>query len=119
MSTTASSEATSDQGVNVVCDSIGRDTFVQSLDCLRPLGMMVNFGSASGPVAAFDPTELPRRGSLIYTRMTLASYLAQPGARASMSQDLFDMVLSGRLRNEARQSYPRADAAQAHRDAGP
>ena len=101
--------------VPVVYDSVGRDTFLQSLDCLAPLGMMVSFGSASGPVGAVDLGLLAVKGSLFLTRPSLATYVAQPRELAQASSALFDVVLSGAVRIEVNQSYPLREAPAAHR----
>jgi NADPH2:quinone reductase len=102
--------------VPVVYDSIGKDTFTGSLDCLSPLGMMVSFGSASGPVPPFSLNELASRGSLFITRPTLFSYIAEREDLDAMAADLFDMVGSGKVKIEINQRYALKDAAQAHID---
>lgn len=107
---------TGGEGVPVVYDSIGKDTFTRSLDCLRPLGMMVSFGNASGPVPPFDLSELAKRGSLFVTRPTLATYSAKRESLVAMATELFEMVSSGALKIEVSRSYPMKDAAQAHID---
>ncbi|WP_338849920.1 quinone oxidoreductase [Massilia sp. W12] len=107
-------ELTNGAGVKVVYDSIGKDTFYQSLDCLRPLGMMVSFGNASGAVPAFDLGELSKRGSLFITRPTLFAYTAQRADLEAMGAELFSMVQSGQIKIDVRQRYALADAAQAH-----
>ena len=109
-------ELTHGQGVAVVYDSVGQATFMGSLDCLRPLGMMVSFGNASGPVQSFDPGLLAAKGSLFLTRPTLMTYTAQPADLAASAAELFQVVASGAVRIEVRQTYPLAEAAQAHRD---
>lgn len=109
-------EITGGEGVPVVYDSIGRDTFEQSLDCLRPLGMMVSFGNASGPVPPVDIGILGRKGSLFLTRPSLFAYAARRADLEAMAADLFAVVGSGRVRIEVNQRYPLADAAAAHRD---
>ena len=109
-------EITGGKGVPVVYDSIGKDTFIGSLDCLAPLGLLVSFGSASGPVPPFSLTELVSRGSLFVTRPTLLTYTAQRSDLESMSAELFDMVESGKVKIEIHQRYALKDAAQAHRD---
>jgi NADPH2:quinone reductase len=103
-------------GVNVVYDSVGKDTFVASLDCLRPLGMMVTFGNASGPVPPVSPLELSRRGSLFLTRPTLFHYVATRPALERAARELFGMVKRGVVRIRIGQSYPLQDVATAHRD---
>jgi NADPH2:quinone reductase len=109
-------EITAGEGVPVVYDSIGKDTFTGSLDCLRPLGMMVTFGNASGPVPPLDLLELSKRGSLFITRPSLFSYAAKRADLLAMAGELFDVVLSGKVKIEIKQTYPLRDAAQAQRD---
>ena len=109
-------EITNGEKVPVVYDSIGKDTFIGSLDCLRPLGMMVSFGNASGPVPPFSLSELASRGSLFITRPTLFSYAAKRSDLEAMAADLFQMVSSGKVKIDIRQRYKLADAAQAHID---
>ena len=109
-------EITGGAGVPVVYDSIGVDTFYQSLDCLAPLGMMVSYGSASGPVPPFTLNELASRGSLFITRPTLFSYAAKRTDLEAMAADLFGMVESGKVSIEINQRYALADVASAHRD---
>jgi len=102
-------------GLPVVYDSVGRDTFLKSLQCLRPLGLMVLFGQSSGAVAPIDPNIL-QRGSLFLTRPTLASFTATQADLAATARDLFDVVASGAVKIEVNQRYALADAARAHRD---
>lgn len=109
-------ELTSGKGVPVVYDSIGKDTFLGSLDCLAPLGMMVSYGSASGPVPPFSLNELASRGSLFITRPTLFSYAAQRDDLEAMAADVFRMVESGKVKIEINQRYALKDVQQAHRD---
>ncbi|MES2016288.1 MAG: quinone oxidoreductase [Pseudomonadota bacterium] len=109
-------QITDGQKVSVVYDSIGKDTFIGSLDCLQPLGMMVSFGSASGPVPDFSLSELASRGSLFLTRPTLFSYAAKRADLESMAADLFEMVASGKVKIDVRQRYALAQAGQAHSD---
>lgn len=109
-------EITNGEKVSVVYDSIGKDTFIKSLDCLRPLGMMVSFGSASGPVPDFSLAELSSRGSLFITRPTLFSYAAKRADLEAMAADLFAVVASGEVKIAVHQTYKLADAAQAHID---
>jgi NADPH2:quinone reductase len=109
-------EITGGNGVHVVYDSIGKDTFTGSLDCLRPLGMMVTFGNASGPVPPFDTAELAKRGSLFLTRPTLFTYIAQRTDLLAMAAELFEVVASGKVRIEVNQTYALKDAAQAQTD---
>ena len=100
----------------VVYDSVGKDTFMGSLDCLQPRGMLVVFGNGSGPVAAFDLNLLAAKGSLYVTRPTLMSYTAKRDELVGAAKELFDMVLSGKVNVNPRQSYALKDAGQAHRD---
>ena len=109
-------EITGGKGVPVVYDSIGKDTFTGSLDCLSPLGLMVSYGSASGPVPPFGLNELASRGSLFITRPTLFTYSAKREDLESMAAELFRMVESGKVKIEINQRYALKDAAQAHRD---
>lgn len=104
------------EGVAVVYDSVGKDTFMDSLDCLRPLGMMVSYGNASGPPPAISPLELSKRGSLFLTRPTLFSYIARREALDSAARELFAAVRKGVVRVRIGQRYPLAEAAAAHRD---
>ncbi len=107
---------TKGEGVPVVYDSIGKDTFVRSLDCLRPLGLMVSFGSASGPVPPFDLSMLVAKGSLFLTRPSLQTYAAKHADLLAAARDLFRAVRSGAVKIRVNQTYKLADAAQAHRD---
>jgi NADPH2:quinone reductase len=107
---------TGGEGVPVVYDSIGQDTFMNSLACLRPLGTMVLFGASSGPVAPFDTGLLAKMGSLFLTRPTLFTYTAKRVDLVAMAQELFDIVSSGKVKVEVNQRYALKDAAQAHRD---
>ncbi len=107
---------TAGKGVKVVYDSIGKDTFEGSLDCLRPFGLMASFGNASGPVAPFAPGLLGPRGSLYLTRQTLFTHIATREATQAMADDLFAMVHSGAVKIRIGQRYPLADVVQAHRD---
>jgi NADPH2:quinone reductase len=109
-------EITNGEKVPVVYDSIGKDTFIGSLDCLQPLGLMASFGSASGPVPAFTLNELASRGSLYVTRPTLFTYAAKRATLEEMAGELFRMVSSGKVNIDIRQRYKLADAAQAHID---
>jgi NADPH:quinone reductase len=109
-------EITSGKGVPVVYDSVGKTTWEGSLDCLRPLGMMVSFGNASGPVAPFSPVILSQKGSLFLTRPTLVTYTASREDLEMTSKSLFDIVLSGKVKIEISARYKLADAQQAHRD---
>ncbi len=103
-------------GVPVVYDSVGADTFMKSLDCLRPLGMMVTFGQSAGPVAPLDTQELSKRGSLFLTRPTLFTYVAKRADLLQTAQELFDVVSSGKVKIEVNQTYALKEAAQAHSD---
>ncbi|MES2025883.1 MAG: quinone oxidoreductase [Pseudomonadota bacterium] len=109
-------EITGGKGVPVVYDSIGNDTFIGSLDCLSPLGMMVSFGGASGPVPPFSLNELASRGSLFVTRPSLFNYIAKRDDLEMMAAELFGMVESGKIKIDINQRYALKDAAQAHRD---
>jgi NADPH2:quinone reductase len=109
-------EITNGEGVPVVYDSIGKDTFFGSLDCLRPLGMMVTFGNASGPVPPLDLLELSKRGSLFVTRPSLFGYAAKRADLLNMAAELFEVVTSGKVKVEVNQTYPLKDAAQAQID---
>ena len=100
----------------VVYDSVGKDTFMKSLDCLAPKGMMVSFGQSSGPVGPVDVAIFGQKGSLFFTRPSLNTYAAKRSDLLAMAEDLFDVVLSGAVKIEINQSYPLKDAAQAHRD---
>ena len=107
-------ESTGGKGVPVVYDSIGADTFTGSLDCLSPLGTMVSFGSASGPVPPFSLNELASRGSLFITRPTLFTHTARREDLDAMAAELFEVVGSGKVKIEINQRYALKDAAQAH-----
>ena len=107
-------ELTAGEGVAVVYDSVGKDTFFDSLACLRPLGMMVSFGNASGPVPAFEPSLLMKMGSLFLTRPTLFHYTQRRADLLAMAGELFDVVASGQVRISVNQRYPLRDAALAH-----
>ncbi len=103
-------------GVAVVYDSVGKDTFMESLDCLRPLGMMVSYGNASGPPPAISPLELSKRGSLFLTRPTLFSYIATRPELDAAARELFAAAKKKTFRLRIDQRYPLADVATAHRD---
>jgi len=109
-------ELTGGAGAHVVYDSVGKDTFFASLDCLRPLGMMVTYGNASGPVPPVAPLELARRGSLFLTRPILFHYIARRAELERAARELFDVIGRGAVRIEIGQTYALQDAAQAHRD---
>jgi NADPH2:quinone reductase len=100
--------------VPVVYDSVGKDTFTASLDCLRPLGLMVSFGNASGPVTGLDVGLLATKGSLYLTRPTLATYTAKRADLVAAAQDLFDVVQSGAVKIAVNQTFPLSAAAAAH-----
>ncbi len=104
------------KGVDVVYDSVGKDTFFGSLDCLKPLGLMVSYGNASGAVPPFAPLELSKRGSLFLTRPTLFHYVAKRADLERSARELFEVIGSGAVRIEIGQTYPLRDVAQAHRD---
>jgi len=99
----------------VVYDSIGRDTFLKSLDCLRPRGLMVSFGNASGPVDPFPPGILAQKGSLFLTRPTMYHYTATRAELEAAANELFELVEDGTIRIEVNQRFPLRDAAEAHR----
>jgi NADPH:quinone reductase len=109
-------EITGGKGVPVVYDSVGKLTFMGSLDCLQPIGMMVSFGNSSGPVDSFAPGILQQKGSLYLTRPTLVTYTAKREDLVACANDLFDVVKSGKVKIEIAQRYALKDAAQAHRD---
>lgn len=109
-------EITHGQKVPVVYDSVGRDTFAKSLDCLAPLGMMVLFGQASGPVPPFELGQLAAKGSLFITRPTLFSYTAKRADLEATAADLFAVVASGAVKIAVNQTYALKDAAIAHQD---
>jgi len=104
------------KGMNVVYDSVGKSTFTQSLDCLRPRGMMVSFGNASGPAPDFAPLILSQKGSLFLTRPSLAHYTLTPEELAWRAGDVLNWIGHGKLKLHIHKVYPLADAAQAHRD---
>jgi NADPH2:quinone reductase len=110
------SEITQGRKVPVVYDSVGKDTFMKSLDCIMPLGLLASFGQASGSVGPFDAGILAAKGSLFLTRPTLNTYAAKREDLVMMAKDLFDVVTSGKVKIEINQTYPLRDAAQAHRD---
>jgi NADPH2:quinone reductase len=108
-------EITGGLGVKVVYDSIGKDTFERSLDCLRPLGLLASFGNASGPVPPFSIGTLAAKGSLYVTRATLFTHTSTQAGLQAMASDLFDAVTSGKVKIRIDQRYPLADVAEAHR----
>jgi NADPH2:quinone reductase len=109
-------ELTGGAGVPVVYDSVGKDTFQGSLDCLSPAGLMVSFGNASGAVPPFDIAQLAAKGSLFLTRPTLFSYTARREDLEAGARALLQVVQSGKVKVEVGRTYPLAEAAQAHRD---
>lgn len=109
-------EITKDKKVPVVYDGVGKDTFMGSLDCLQPLGLMVSFGNASGAVPPFNAAILAQKGSLYLTRPTLATYAAKREDLVKMTRELFAVVKSGKVKISVNQTYPLRDAAQAHQD---
>lgn len=109
-------EITNGEKVPVVYDAVGATTFDGSLDCLRPLGMMVSFGNASGPPPPFNLLVLSQKGSLFITRPTLFHYTATRDALLAAAADLFEVMRSGAVKVEIHQRYPLTEAAQAHRD---
>ncbi|MEX2618955.1 MAG: quinone oxidoreductase [Egibacteraceae bacterium] len=102
-------------GVDVVYDSVGRDTFIRSMDCVRPRGMVVLFGQSSGPVAPLDLQVLARNGSLYLTRPTLGHYVADPAELRRRAGDLFAWIVAGELDVRIDRTFPLAEAADAHR----
>ena len=101
--------------VPVVYDSVGKDSFAASLDCLAPLGTMVTFGNASGPVPPVEPSLLTTKGSLFLTRPTLATYTAKRADLEAMAAELFEVVASGAVQIRVNQTFALSDAAEAHR----
>ncbi|WP_066704643.1 quinone oxidoreductase family protein [Curvibacter delicatus] len=109
-------EITGGKGVPVVYDSVGKDTFLRSLDCLRPFGLAANFGNASGKVEPLDIGLLAAKGSLYVSRPTLFTHIATRESTQAMADDLFDMVSSGKVKIQIDQTYPLEQVQQAHRD---
>jgi NADPH2:quinone reductase len=109
-------EITNGKGVDVVYDSVGQATFMRSLDCLRPRGMMVSFGQASGPVPPLDTGVLAAKGSLFLTRPSLMVYTERREDLLDHARDLFEVVEKGVVNIEVRQTYPLAEASRAHRE---
>ena len=109
-------EITAGKGVKVVYDSVGKDTWDKSLECLRPFGLMASFGNASGPVPPFAPGSLGAKGSLYVTRQTLFSHITTRESTQAMADDLFAVVASGQVKIHIDQRYPLAEVQQAHRD---
>jgi len=108
-------EITGGKGVPVVYDSVGKATFDGSLDCLAPLGLMVSFGNASGPVPPFDIGLLAKKGSLFLTRPTVFTYIARREDLERGAAELFEVVRSGKVKVEIGRTWPLAEAAEAHR----
>ena len=109
-------EITGGKGVDVVYDSVGQSTFMKSLDCIRPMGMMVSFGQSSGPIPPFDTGVLAAKGSLFLTRPSLMAYTAKREDLLANAHDLFTVVEKGVVKIEVRQTYPLSEASRAHRD---
>jgi NADPH2:quinone reductase len=109
-------EITGGRGVDVVYDSVGQATFMKSLDCLRPMGMLVSFGQSSGPIPPVDLSVLAQKGSLFLTRPTLMTYTAAREDLLAHARDLFEVVQAGAVKVDARRTYPLAEAPRAHRD---
>jgi NADPH:quinone reductase len=109
-------ELTNGQGVDVVYDAVGKDTYPGSLDCLKPLGLFVSFGNASGPITNFDILLLSSKGSLYATRPTLVTYTAKRADLIANANELFDVVSKGIVKINVNHTYPLKDAAQAHKD---
>jgi NADPH2:quinone reductase len=107
---------TGGRGVSVVYDSVGKDTFMKSLDCLRPRGLMVTFGNASGAPPAISPLELGKRGALFLTRPSVFQYITTRQALARAAQELFDLIARDVIKVRIGQTYPLQDAARAHGD---
>jgi NADPH2:quinone reductase len=109
-------EITDGQGVNAVYDSVGQATFMKSLDCIRPMGILVSFGQSSGPIPPFDVSILGLKGSLFLTRPSLMVYTARREDLMAHANDLFDVVGKGAVKIEINQTYPLSEAARAHHD---
>jgi NADPH2:quinone reductase len=109
-------EITNGKGVAVAYDAVGKDTFMKTLDCIAPRGMAVSFGNASGSVPPIDLAVLSSKGSLKLTRPTLMTYVHNRALLEPMAKDLFERVTQGQIKIEIKQTYPLADAVQAHRD---
>jgi NADPH2:quinone reductase len=109
-------ELTNGAGCDVVYDAVGKDTFPGSLDCLKPLGLFVSFGNASGPLPPFEINILQGKGSLYATRPTLGTYVAKRQDLVANANELFDVVSKGVVKINVNHTYPLKDAAQAHRD---
>lgn len=108
-------EITGGAGVKVVYDSVGKDTWDKSLDCLQPFGLMVSFGNSSGPVDPFSPAILGPKGSVYVTRQTLFTHIATRERTQQMADELFDVVLSGKVKIHIDQTFPLAQVQDAHR----
>jgi NADPH2:quinone reductase len=109
-------EITGGKGCDVVYDGVGKDTFPSSLDCLKPKGLWVSFGNASGPVPPFEITLLSAKGSLYATRPTLFAYVAARADLLANAAELIDMIVRGAVKIRVSRTYPLRDAAAAHRD---
>jgi NADPH2:quinone reductase len=109
-------EITGGKGVKVVYDSVGKDTWDKSLDCLAPFGLMASFGNASGPVAPFAPATLGPKGSIYVTRQTLFSHIATRESTQAMADDLFAVVANGQVKIHIDQRYTLENVQHAHRD---
>jgi NADPH2:quinone reductase len=109
-------DITGSKGVKVVYDSVGKDTWDKSLDCLAPFGLMASFGNASGPVAPFSPGILGPKGSIYVTRQTLFTHIATRESTQAMADELFEVVVSGKVKIRIDQRYPLENVQQAHRD---
>ncbi|KVC16719.1 quinone oxidoreductase [Burkholderia pseudomultivorans] len=109
-------DLTNGAGVPVVYDSIGKDTYIGSLDSLAPLGYFVSFGNASGPLPPIDSKEFSSRGSLFFTRPTLFSYIAKRADLEAAATELFDVIQSGKVKTSINQRYPLAEVGRAHAD---
>jgi NADPH2:quinone reductase len=109
-------DITGGKGVDVVYDSVGKDTFPGSLDCIRPRGMWASFGQSSGPIEPFNIGILSQKGSLYATRPTLFTYIASRAELEASAGALFDVVAKGHVKIEINQRYPLAEAARAHSD---
>ena len=111
-------ELTGGKGVPVVYESVGKDTFKQSMDCLRPLGILASYGHASGPPPPVDVIELGAKGALFVTRPTIMAYMARREELLACAAELFEVVLSGAVKIEVNQTYPLKDGSEAHRAIG-
>lgn len=109
-------DITRGEGADVVYDSVGKDTFMASLDCLKPLGLFVSFGNASGPAPDINPGLLSQKGSLFFTRPTLFHYTRTPELLQETADDLFDVIAKGAVKIASPTAYSLAEAAHAHRD---